>query len=117
MSAQRESGRGDWLWERGTAILLVGLVLWLEIHLAALPGLSLASLSLWLENSLNLGAAIAFIVIGALHAGLGLRSIVIDYVSTRASRFLMLLLIRLLLVVSAIVGLGSLCVLRIGITS
>jgi succinate dehydrogenase / fumarate reductase membrane anchor subunit len=117
LSAQRESGRCDWLWERLSAILLVGLVLWLEVHLAALPGVTRTSLALWFENPLNLGAAIAFIVIGALHAGLGLRSIVIDYVSTRASRFLMLLLIRLLLVVSAIVGLGSLWVLRTGMTS
>jgi succinate dehydrogenase / fumarate reductase, membrane anchor subunit len=117
LRAHKESGRGDWIWERGSAILLVGLVLWLEIHLAALPSLSRTSLTLWFEYPLNLGAAIAFIVIGALHAGLGLRSIVIDYVSTRASRFLMLLLIRLLLVVSAIVGLGSLWVLRTGMSS
>ena len=114
MNRHAEPGRLDWLLERGTALALILLVVWLEPHLAALPDLSQIALSRWLEKPFNLAAMIAFICIGALHASLGLRAIAMDYISTRSLRNFALLIARCLMVTFSILGLGSLCALRFG---
>ncbi len=109
-----ESGRRDWLLERGTALVLLALVPWLGLHLALLPGLSQAQLIDWLHSPLNAIALASLIVMAALHAGLGIRSILMDYIATPSLRALSLLLTRTLLVISSIGGLGALWVLHTG---
>jgi succinate dehydrogenase hydrophobic membrane anchor protein len=112
-----ERGRRDWLLERGTALVLLLLVPWLGLHLAYLPGLSQANLTNWLHAPVNAMALGGLILIAALHASLGLRSILMDYISTPSLRALSLLITRSLLVFSAVVGLGALWLLHNGATS
>ena len=114
---QGEKGRQDWLLERGTALVLMVLIPWLGLHLAFLPGLSQIHLTEWLHSPLNALALASVIVIAAAHAGLGLRSILMDYISTPSLRALSLFLTRTALVLSAVVGLGALWVLHSGTAS
>jgi succinate dehydrogenase hydrophobic membrane anchor protein len=65
----------------------------------------------WLQNPIHALLIGLLILVTALHAALGLRSILTDYVSNRSLRSGGLILIRFTLVFSAIVGLGSLWVL------
>lgn len=105
---KKESGRFDWLLERGTALLLLGLVPWLGVHLAFLPGLSRIHLEEWLHRPIN-ALTMAFLIgIAAVHASLGLRSILMDYIASPSLRSLNLFLVRATLVVSAVVGMGAL---------
>lgn len=112
-----ESGRRDWLLERGTALVLLLLVPWLGLHLVYLPGLSQAHLADWLHAPLNAMALGSLIIIAALHASLGLRSILMDYISTPSLRSFSLLITRALLVFSAVVGLGGVWLLHNGAPS
>ena len=112
-----ERGRRDWLLERGTALVLLVLVPWLGFHLAFLPGLSQARLGEWLESPFNAITLSGLIVMALLHASLGLRSILMDYISTPSLRGFSLLMTRTLLVASAVIGLGALWVLHHGATS
>jgi succinate dehydrogenase hydrophobic membrane anchor protein len=116
MAHGRESGRRDWLLERGTALLLLLLVPWLGLHLAFLPGLSQAHLADWLHAPINAMALSSLILMAALHASLGLRSILMDYIATPSLRALSLLITRSLLVFSAVIGLGAIWLLHTGAT-
>ena len=109
-----ESGRRDWLLERGTALILMVLVPWLGLHLAFLPGLHRADLVEWLESPLKAIGLATLILTTLIHASLGLRSILMDYISTPSLRGLSLLITRSALVVSAVIGLGALWVLHHG---
>ena len=110
-----ESGRRDWLLERGTALILMVLVPWLSLHLAFLPGLHRADLVEWLESPLKAIGLATLILTTLIHASLGLRSILMDYISTPSLRGFSLLITRSVLVVSAVIGLGALWVLHHGV--
>ena len=109
-----ESGRRDWLLERGTALLLLLLVPWLGFHLAFLPGLSQAQIRDWLHAPINAVALASLILVAALHASLGFRSILMDYIRTPSLRALSLLVTRSAFVFSAVLGLGALWLLHVG---
>ena len=112
-----EKGRRDWLLERGTALVLLLLVPWLGLHLAFLPGLNQARLAGWLQSPWNTLALSSLMVVALLHASLGLRSILMDYITTPSLRGFSLLVTRALLVLSAVVGIGALWVLHRGAAS
>jgi len=96
--------------------VLLFLVPWLGLHLAFLPGLSQGQIRDWLHAPINVMVLASLIIIAALHASLGLRSILMDYISTPSLRALSMLITRSLLVVSAVVGLGALWLLHVGAT-
>lgn len=110
-----ERGRGDWLLERGTALVLMFIVPWLGLHLNFLPGMRHARLLEWCHSPLNAIALASLIIMALLHASLGLRSILMDYISSLSLRALSLLITRILLVFSSVVGLGALWVLHTGV--
>jgi succinate dehydrogenase / fumarate reductase membrane anchor subunit len=110
-----ERGGTDWLLERGTALVLMFLIPWLGLHLAFLPGLNQGRLVEWVHSPWNAIALASLIVMAALHAGLGIRSILMDYIATPSLRGLSLLITRILLVFSSVTGLGALWVLHTGV--
>lgn len=113
-TALGEKGRRDWILERATALVLMLLVPWLGLHLAFLPNLTQARLVEWMGSPFNAIALSSLIVITLLHASLGLRSILMDYISTPSLRGLSMLVTRTLLVLSAVIGLGAVWVLNHG---
>jgi succinate dehydrogenase hydrophobic membrane anchor protein len=106
-----EKGYADWLWERGTALVLMLGVPWLGFHLGQVRVITREGLILWLHQPLNSFLLILLILIAAIHASLGLRTILTDYIRHRARRTLLLIIVRCTLASSAIIGLGSLGVL------
>jgi succinate dehydrogenase / fumarate reductase membrane anchor subunit len=69
-----------WLLERITAVLLIPLSLWLALSLASLPQTSYEAFLAWIKGSMQYHLLLAFILISAQHALLGLGSILDDYV-------------------------------------
>lgn len=103
----------QWLIERITALLLIGLTPWLTLSLAALPGQSYAAFVEWLLPPEHYLALLAFVVISAEHAWLGLESIMMDYVQGRLIRRVGLAAIRLtLLGVIAVSGTATILLLQ-----
>ncbi len=101
-------GVGHWWAQRFSAILLVGLTVWLVLALSTVVGASHAEAAAWLGRPFNAGMAILFVVTSLYHAKLGLQVIVEDYVHQRAVEVTLQLLIK----ISVIVG-GLLAVLAI----
>lgn len=107
MSHGHAEGHREWLMERLSALLLLGLLPWLWLDLPSLETLSREALITWLRQPLRLPGLILLLGVTAWHAGLGAGSILTDYLAQGRIRALSMLLVRLLLVLSAVAGLAS----------
>lgn len=76
-------GVGHWWAQRFSAILLVGLTVWLVLALSTLTSAPYAEVVLWLGQPFNAAMAILFIATSLYHAKLGLEVIIEDYVHQR----------------------------------
>ena len=101
-------GVGHWWAQRFSAILLVGLTIWLVFALAALGGAGHAEAVAWLGRPFNAAMGILFVVISLYHAKLGLQVVIEDYVHQRAAEVALQLLVK----IAAIIG-GLMAVLAI----
>ncbi|MFP4207640.1 MAG: succinate dehydrogenase, hydrophobic membrane anchor protein [Wenzhouxiangella sp.] len=101
-------GVAHWWAQRFTAILLIGLTIWLVLALSSLVGASHAEASAWLGQPFNAAMAILFVITSLYHARLGLQVIIEDYIHHRVVEVTLLVLVK----IGAIVG-GLLAVLAI----
>jgi succinate dehydrogenase, hydrophobic membrane anchor protein len=107
-----KGGSGHWYSQRVTAVALVVLGLWFVAALAMFgPGASHAAVVHWLGSPFSAAMAVLLVVVGALHAQLGLQVVVEDYVSDKGTRVVVLVAIKFALVLAAL--LGVLAVLRL----
>lgn len=102
-------GVGHWWLQRTTSAALAPLSLWVCFSLALLPDLSHAQFTAWLSSPFNAVAALLLALIVCLHAALGLRVVIEDYVGSVALRIaaaalvdFVMLALALLAVVSAV---------------
>ena len=95
-SRTRKESR-HWVIERVTALLLIPLMPWLALSLAALPAASYADCIAWIGQPLHAISLLAFLFISAQHAALGLESVIIDYVQHPLIQRLSLWAVRLAL--------------------
>jgi len=100
----------EWLGERLTALLLLPLTVWLALNLAALPACDAATLGIWMTRPMHYGPLLAFLALTLLHAHLGLRCILDDYVHGPLVKRLGLGAIRLLLLAVLLVSAAALYV-------
>lgn len=101
-------GVAHWWSQRFSAILLIGLTVWLALAISSVAGASHAEVSSWLGNPFNAAMAILFVVTAIYHSKLGLQVVIEDYVHQRAAEVALQLFVK----VSAIVG-GLLAVMAI----
>ena len=99
--------------QRLTALLLIPLVLWLGFSIAALP-LDHATLVDWVQQPLVTVAMVLLIMALFYHAQLGLQTVIEDYISSHASRTLVLLLSNLFCLLFGIVGVVSVLKISLG---
>lgn len=81
-SASNDSGIFKWCMQRITAIIIIPLTFWLIIFLNLILTASYQETLAWLNNILNAGCLLAWIVLTAYHAALGLQVVFEDYIST-----------------------------------
>jgi succinate dehydrogenase / fumarate reductase membrane anchor subunit len=92
--------------QRLTALLLVPLVLWIGLCIAALPA-DYAALVSWVQQPLVTVALVLLVIAVFYHAQLGLQVIIEDYISSHARRTVVLLLSNLLCLFFGTVGVVS----------
>ncbi len=99
MSGRRLAGFRAWLWQRVTAIYLGGFAAYLVIRWAAAPFDDAASLRAWLGGTPVWIGFVVFTVAVLLHAWIGIRDVILDYVKPPVLRLLMLVLTALFLMI------------------
>ena len=107
MSARRygslHTGFGEWLWQRLTAVYMGAFTLYFVVYLLSTP--SLGQYKVWRDwfagGAMRIALALFFASL-LIHAWIGLRSVIIDYVKPLSIRFSLLALIGAALAAHAI---------------
>ncbi|MFU8831617.1 MAG: succinate dehydrogenase, hydrophobic membrane anchor protein [Wenzhouxiangella sp.] len=88
-------GVGHWWALRFTAILLVFMTVWLIYALASLIGADHAAAAAWIGRPFNAAMAILFVVTSIYHGELGLQVVIEDYIHTRATEVVLMVLVKI----------------------
>lgn len=110
MGAAKE-GAGHWWSQRVSAVALVLLGPWFVLSLICVGDLSYANVVAWIAMPLNTVLLSLLVVTTAYHAQLGLQVVVEDYVPSKGTRMLTMLVINFGLLLLGVLGVFS--VLRI----
>lgn len=97
-------GVGHWWAQRFSAILLVGLTVWLVLAMGSLIGASHGEAVTWLGQPFNAAMAILFVSTSLYHARLGLQVIIEDYVHQRSLEVALQLLVKIAMILSGLVA-------------
>jgi succinate dehydrogenase / fumarate reductase membrane anchor subunit len=101
-SGSAQSGLGEWLLQRLTALYLAGFSLWLMVRLLLAAPADYAGWKVWFSGG---GVRLAFalaLMSALLHAWVGMRSVILDYLKPVWLRLVAQLLLGVLLVVLAL---------------
>ena len=97
-------GLREWRLQRLTAIALIPLGLYFAASLLWLATSDQTTASAWLASPVPALLVILFVLAGLMHALVGLRSVLLDYVHTRARLLAAELLVRAVAVILASAG-------------
>ncbi len=97
MTARRLAGFRAWLWQRATAVYVGLFAIYLLGRLATAPFESAAGLRRWLSGTTVWVAFGLFVVAVLLHAWIGVRDVILDYVKPPALRLALLAAVMLFL--------------------
>ncbi len=103
-------GVHHWWAQRMSALALIPLSLWLVASLICMAGADYVLVSQWLASPLTIGVLSLTILAAIYHAVLGLRVVIEDYIHTKATKLILLVLLQLGGFVLAAVALVSLFV-------
>lgn len=99
-----DRGSRHWRWQRATSVALIPLSLWFVPVLVSLSSAPHARAAAWLQNPANAFFAWLFVATACLHAALGLRVVLEDYVSHEPTRDGAIKAINILLIVLAVLA-------------
>jgi succinate dehydrogenase / fumarate reductase, membrane anchor subunit len=102
------SGLREWRLQRMTALALIPLALYFAASVLRLATSDQVTATAWIASPVGALLLILFVLAGLAHASVGLRSVVLDYVHTRARLVAAQLLLR-----AAVIILGGASVLAI----
>jgi len=104
-------GLGEWRLQRLTAVALIPLGLYFAASILWLAKSDQTTAAAWLSSPVTALLVILFLLAGLAHALVGLRSVLLDYVHTRARLIAAQLLIRAAAIILG--GAGVLAVLKL----
>jgi succinate dehydrogenase / fumarate reductase membrane anchor subunit len=104
-------GLGEWRLQRLTALALIPLGLYFAASILSLAKSDHTTAAAWLASPVPALLVILFLLAGLVHALVGVQSVLLDYVHTRARLFAAGLLVRAAVVILA--GAGVLAVLKL----
>ena len=114
MNRTPSSGRTEWLLERATGIYLLIAIPWLLMSFPGTCKITAADIRIWLKNASTSGVLSLTLILVAVHAVLGLKSIMTDYIDPPQRRML-ILFAGVFVLFSALSGLISVLCLSFGI--
>ncbi|MEE9320340.1 MAG: succinate dehydrogenase, hydrophobic membrane anchor protein [Granulosicoccus sp.] len=98
----------DHFWsQRLSALALIPLTLWLCFSIAALPGMDYLSIREWLSNPFTAIMMILLIITGFHHSRLGMQMVIEDYISSHATRTVVIIAVTLATWVFTVIGVFS----------
>jgi succinate dehydrogenase / fumarate reductase membrane anchor subunit len=109
-----KEGTTHFLRQRLTALLMIPLILWLGFGLAAMP-VDHATLIETIQNPAVTVGLIVLIMATFYHAQLGLQVIIEDYVSTKSTRLVSIILVTFLCLLLGVVGVVSVLKIALGV--
>ena len=114
MKSKLRSGKVEWILERMTGAGLLLAIPWLLLNLPRTCGLTVAGLSSWLRSFPTALLLILTLTIIALHAALGIRTVLTDYLTSHRRRSALRIFADSLILISALVGMASVTRLSLG---
>ncbi len=108
-------GVGHWWAQRFSAILLLGLTVWVVFALTAVVGADHAEVAAWIARPFNAAMAILFVVSSIYHGKLGLQVVIEDYVYQRFAEVTLQLLVKILSIVGGLVAVIAILKLASGV--
>ncbi|HLS05289.1 MAG TPA: succinate dehydrogenase, hydrophobic membrane anchor protein [Wenzhouxiangella sp.] len=108
-------GVGHWWAQRFSALLLIGLTVWLIWALTRLAGADHGSAAAFLGSPFNATMAILFMVAGFYHGQLGLQVIIEDYVHRRAAEVALIVIVKALALFGAVLSVLAVLKLALGV--
>ena len=109
------SGVTHWWSQRVTAMALFPLVVYAVFGFVSVAGSDAATARAWLAQPVNTIAMLLLLLVGFYHAGLGLQTVIEDYVAHETKRILVLAVVQISIWLLATAGVYS--VLNIAITT
>ncbi len=99
MSWRGANGLRPWLMQRLSAIYIAGFLLFILLNLASAPVIGFDAWRGWVASPLVNAAIALFFVALLVHAWVGTRDVLMDYVKTVALRFVLLTLFALVFLI------------------
>ncbi len=112
--SRKASGLKAWVWQRATALYLGGFLLWLIGRLLVAPPADYPAWRGWFASPGFSVAFELFLLALLLHAWIGVRDVIIDYVHPLALKLPLLLLVGLVLAASGLYALHTLSLVPAG---
>jgi succinate dehydrogenase / fumarate reductase membrane anchor subunit len=109
----QKSGTHHWLMQKFTAVSNMILSLWLIVQIAHGYASSLDNLTLFLQNPINAGLLILFVLSSFYHAMLGLTVVIEDYVHCEFSKICSLFAVKFIITAMGVLSILSILKLAI----
>lgn len=100
----KNTGLGDWVRLRMSAIALIPLTFWIVYSILLLKGQPYGEFVLWLQNPYNSGLLIVFLLASYYHGALGVQEIYEDYITCEKTRHCVIWATRLAFVVLTVLS-------------
>jgi len=94
------NGLRPWLMQRLSAVYIAGFLIFILFNLAAAPVVNFGAWRGWVASPLVNAALALFVVALLVHAWVGTRDVLMDYVKPVALRFVLLTLFALIFLIS-----------------
>lgn len=101
-------GTGKFIAQRGTAVIMLPLLVWFVIGLVAHAGADRAAMQAWLTQPVNGILMAGLVILGAMHMRIGMNEIIEDYIHGGLSAPLQILNWVAALGIAAIAGFSAL---------
>lgn len=86
MSDKKHGALKSWINLRISALALIPLTFWAVYSILKIKDWAHADFTLWLQNPLNAGLLVAFLVASYYHAALGVQEVYEDYIACEKTR-------------------------------
>ena len=96
--SRRIDGLRAWIWQRISAVYLLGFILYLFFYLLSSSPMSFEQWGGWVADSVASVAIVLFFMMVLIHVWVGMRDVVMDYIHPLFLRALMLVLIGFALI-------------------